>query len=172
MSDVPRSLQSWVQLFKRSYSQLTFFNFFYKHTWYQVYFSIPFILSSPFYSLSLLVVTQIRGHIAGSSPPLPTTGRALHFYREKISALSSLVDSRRIVLTHARRSRQLILFSFLQKYSKSRHGGIRTHISIKLVKLKLIPRPRPRTKYAKYSYQVLYAACEDEFRRGPKSHTT
>ena len=29
--------------------------------------------------------------------PLPTTVRALHFYREKISELSSLVDSRRIV---------------------------------------------------------------------------
>ena len=28
-------------------------------------------LSSPFRSLSLLVVTQIRGHIAGSSPPSP-----------------------------------------------------------------------------------------------------
>ena len=28
---------------------------------------------------SLLVVTQIRGHIAGSFPPLPTTVRALHF---------------------------------------------------------------------------------------------
>ena len=58
------------------------------------------LLSLPFCSLSLLVATQIRGHIAGSSPPLPTTVRALHFYREKISAISSLVDSRRIVLTH------------------------------------------------------------------------
>ena len=57
--------------------------------------------------------------------PLSTTVRALHFYREKISALSSLVDSRRIVLTHARRSQQLILL--LQINSKSRHGGIRTH---------------------------------------------
>ena len=46
------------------------------------------------YYLSLLVVTQIRGHIAGSSTSIPTTVRALHFYREKISALSSLVDSR------------------------------------------------------------------------------
>ena len=44
------------------------------------------LLSSPFYSLSLLVVTQIRGHIliAGSSSPLHTTVRALNFYREKI----------------------------------------------------------------------------------------
>ena len=48
------------------------------------------LLSSPFYFLSLLVVTQIRGHIAGSSPPLPYTVRALHFFfRDKISALAS-----------------------------------------------------------------------------------
>ena len=65
--------------------------------------------------------------MAGSSPPLPTAVRALHFYREKISALSSLVDSRRIVLTHAWLSKQLILFLFLQINSKYRHGGIRTH---------------------------------------------
>ena len=77
--------------------------------------------------LSLLVVTQIRGHIAGCSSPLPTTVRALHFYHEKISG-PSLVDSRRVVLTHARRSQQLVLFSFfLQMNSKSRHGGIRTN---------------------------------------------
>ena len=61
---------------------------------------IPFIIFA-LSILSPLVVTQIRGHIAGSSPPLPTTVRALHFYREKISALSSLVDSRRIVLLPA-----------------------------------------------------------------------
>ena len=37
--------------------------------------------------LSLLVATQIRGHIAGSSPPLPTTVRALHFLsREDFSS--------------------------------------------------------------------------------------
>ena len=84
--------------------------------------------------LSLPVVTQIGGHIAGSSSPLPTINRvrALHFYREKLSALSSLVDSRRIVLTHGRRSQQLIPFLFLQINSKSRHGGIRTHGSTPL----------------------------------------
>ena len=60
------------------------------------------ILFALLLSPSLLVVTQIRGHIAGSSPPLPTTVGALHSYRENISALSSLVDSRRIVLTYAR----------------------------------------------------------------------
>ena len=79
---------------------LSFFIFFHL-----IYFLRPF-------GLSLLVVTQIRGHIAGSSLPLPATVRALRFHREKISALSSLTDSRRIVLTHARRSQQLILFYF------------------------------------------------------------
>ena len=44
--------------------------------------------------------------------PLPARVRALHFYRDKISALSSLVDSRRIVPTHAPRSFQN--FKFLQ----------------------------------------------------------
>ena len=62
--------------------------------------------------LSLLVVTQTRGHIAGSSLPLPTTVCPLHFYREEISALSSLVDSRPTVPSHARRSQQLVPFYF------------------------------------------------------------
>ena len=76
-------------------------------------------------SLSFLVVTQIRGNISRSSPPLPTTVRALHLYREKISA--SLVHSRRIVLIRARRSQQLVLLFFGQIISESHHGGIRTH---------------------------------------------
>ena len=67
------------------------------------------LLSSPFLFISILVVTRIWGHISGSSPPLRTTVRASHIYREKIPALSSLVDSRRIVPTHAGRSQQLIL---------------------------------------------------------------
>ena len=57
--------------------------------------SIPLIIFASLRSsrsLCLLVVSHIRGHISGSSPPLPTTVRALHFYRENISALSSLVD--------------------------------------------------------------------------------
>ena len=61
----------------------------------------PIYYICPSFSPSLLVVTQIRGHTAGSCPPLPTRVRALHSYLENISALSSLVDSRRIVLTHA-----------------------------------------------------------------------
>ena len=92
------------------------------------FFPILFIIFRLF-SLSLLVITQLRGHIAGSSPPSPLrTVRALHSYRAKISALSSLVDSRPIVPTHAtvyRRSQQSILL-FQQINSKSHHGGIRT----------------------------------------------
>ena len=79
------------------------FLFYFFHPIYECY-------PRPSFSVSPLVVTQIRGHIAGSSRPLPTTVRALHFYREKISAVSSLVDSRRIVLIHARRSQQLLTF--------------------------------------------------------------
>ena len=82
-------------------------------------FFIPFIIFNLLLSLSLLVATQIWGHIAGSSPPLPTTVCALQFYREKISALSSPVDSRRIVLSHARRSQQLN--PFLLFAHKSQH---------------------------------------------------
>ena len=70
--------------------------------------------------LSLLVATQIRGHTADSSPPLPTAVRDLRFYRDKISALSSLVDSRRIVLIRARRSQQLILLFITIFANKSR----------------------------------------------------
>ena len=100
------------------------------HTKYQIFAAatlhalVSFVLVKPFYfhpiyyirpfNISLLVVTQIRGHISSSSPPLPNTVRALHFYREKISALSSLVDTRRIVLIHARRYQQLIPSFFWQ----------------------------------------------------------
>ena len=38
------------------------------------------LLSSPFCSLSLLVVTQIRGHMAGSSPPPTHYGACLAFF--------------------------------------------------------------------------------------------
>ena len=85
----------------------------------------PIYYLRPSFSLSLLVVAQIRGHIAGSSPPLPTTVRALHFYRENTSTLSSLIDSRRIAPIHAPTS----FFFCLQNKkisSKYHSGGIRT----------------------------------------------
>ena len=49
-----------------------------------------FKLSAPFYSISLLVVTQIRGHIAGSCPPYPLRFLPCILYPVKISALSPL----------------------------------------------------------------------------------
>ena len=79
------------------------------------------LLSSPF-SFSL---PPCRNSDSGSYSrllsPVLTTVRALHFYREKLSALPFLVDSRLKRLTH-------FLFYFLQMHSKSHHhGGIRTH---------------------------------------------
>ena len=57
-----------------------------------VFFPIPFIIMALlFLSRLLLVVTQIRGHIADSSPPLPPHdthyGSCLPFFLEKTSAL-------------------------------------------------------------------------------------
>ena len=57
-----------------------------------VFFFVSHLLSWPFFSVFL------------------TRVRALPFYREKMSALSSLVDSRRIASTHARLSQQLVFF--------------------------------------------------------------
>ena len=77
--------------------------------------------------LSLLVAAQIRGHKAGSSTPSPLRFKCLAFFiASKTSAPPfPLVDSRRIVPTHARRSQQSIPFVVLQMYV-SHHGGIRT----------------------------------------------
>ena len=47
--------------------------------------------------------------------PIPATVRALNFFRENISVLCSLVDLRRTVLTHARRSQQLLSHFYFWK---------------------------------------------------------
>ena len=104
--------------------------FFFLFFFHPIYYLRPSILS-------LLVVPQIRGHIAGSFRPLPTTVRAQHYYRENISSLSSLVDWRRIVLTHARRSQRLILFLsfFANKFqiSPPRDSNSRTNTTVLIV---------------------------------------
>ena len=92
---------------------------------YSIYIPIHSLSSPFFFSLPPSRNSDTGSHSRLFSP-LATTVRALHFYCEKISALSSLVDSRRIV-TRARRSQQLILLFFLRINSRSRHGGIRTH---------------------------------------------
>ena len=69
------------------------------------FYVIAFIFSIPFtifgLLLSLLVVTPDPGLHSRLFSPLHTTVRALHFYRQKTSALSSLVDPSRNVLTRA-----------------------------------------------------------------------
>ena len=82
----------------------------------------PFIILA-LLSRSLSVVAQIWKSHSGPSFPLPNAcGACLHFFhREKSPAFSSLVDSRRIVPTHAaRRSRQVILrciFAYKSQYT-------------------------------------------------------
>ena len=76
-----------------------------------------------FFSLSRFSLLLSRSSNPGShtsrlfSPPLHYVRSVpCIFYREKIFALSFLVDSRRIAPTHSRRSQQLlILFIFLQR---------------------------------------------------------
>ena len=69
-----------------------------QHSIYIYFFLIPFMILAQL-SRSLPVVTQIRGHTASPPPPSPATVRAFIFYRQKISAFSSLlVDSRLILL--------------------------------------------------------------------------
>ena len=84
----------------------------------QHFFFLPFFFPILFiYVRSCLSPPSSRNADPGSHSrlfsPLPTTVRALHFYREKSSALSSLVDSRRIVPTHTRRS---YLYIYLSQY--------------------------------------------------------
>ena len=58
--------------------------------------------------------------------PRPTTVRALHFYREKTSAISSLVGSRRIVPTHTTLgalSSCSFLFIFASKFKNLTTAG-------------------------------------------------
>ena len=67
------------------------------------------MFSIPFMTFALLVLllysrSSDPGSHCRSFSPLPSRDLALlalHFYREKLSALPSLVDSRRIVPTHA-----------------------------------------------------------------------
>ena len=94
-----------------------------------VYFMINFYFSTPFIIFTgLVLVPPSRNSDPGSHSrlfsPLPTAVRALHFYREKDSALSAIVDWRRIVPTHA-----IIgaLDSSCCFENKKLHTEIRTH---------------------------------------------
>ena len=76
-----------------------------------IIFLMPSIIFALFNSPSpFQVVSQTRGNEAGFSPSHPTAVNAFIFYREGGKALFSLVDSRRILRTHARRCPQSIWF--------------------------------------------------------------
>ena len=123
------------------------------YTPYQVYiFHLIYCLRPS--TLSLLVVTQIRGHIAGSSSPLPTTVRALHFYRENISALPSSTCVELCLPTlGALSSWPFFFFFFLQIYFKispRRDSNSRTNTS-SICGLPLVSPPgRPPYTYTRY----------------------
>ena len=121
------------------------------HMWYMnvcAYFAIPFICLRPsFFSAAYFSrITQIRGHIAGSSPSSPlckpyNNGSCLDWWtflsREEFSYFFPL-GLARTVLTHAirRRTQQLrVLFilSFLQISSKSHQHYYSLHVSILIV---------------------------------------
>ena len=88
------------------------------------------LLSSPFCYLSFLVVTQIWGHIAGSPILSPLRLVTCMFYREKTSALYSLVGSHRIAPTHARRSQHSTRFHFFADiFTTSLRWGSNSRIS-------------------------------------------
>ena len=96
------------------------------HTVIFFFFSIPFIIFALLFSLAPSRNSDPGSHSRLFSPPTHYGSCLAFLSREDFS--SSLVDSpRRIVLTHARCSQQLIFFLFLQINSKSRHGRIRTH---------------------------------------------
>ena len=74
------------------------------------YFFRPIYYPRTTLALPLTSNSDLGSH-SGSSSPRLHYGTFLHFYRENNSAFSSLVDSRRIVRTHAaRRSQHSILF--------------------------------------------------------------
>ena len=104
----------WCHVITQKYSVV------YSHTRFLFFFYFPsHLLCSPFYSLPPSRNSDPGSHNRLFSPPTHY-GSCLAYlvfcFREKISALSSLVDSRRIVLNHARRPQQLILFLTTAKH--------------------------------------------------------
>ena len=92
------------------------------------------LLSSPFLSPSPSRNSDPGTHSRLLSP-LSTTVRALHFHRENTSALSSLVYSRRIAATHARRSQQLIpFFIFARDFTNSPRWDLNSRINARSIR--------------------------------------
>ena len=99
-------------------------------TWYDYSFFFFLLLFHPIYYLRPSILPRSLNSDPGSRSrlfsPLPNTIRVLHFYRERNLAFSPPVGSRRTAPTHPGRSQQLIFFPFVQRYSKSHDGRIRT----------------------------------------------
>ena len=88
--------------------------------------------------------------------PLPTAVRALPFYRDNISALSSLVDSRLIVLTHARRFQQLILFYFANEFKISLRRDSNSRANTRIIRgLPLVHRGNRCYKLKLYVVHII-----------------
>lgn len=89
-------IRTWYEIWSSINDSIAYFSLFCFHPihYLRPYFPAPC-------SLLLIVGTQIRGHIVDSFPPFATAVRALHFCRDENSALSSLVDSGRLMPSHA-----------------------------------------------------------------------
>ena len=86
-----------------------------------VFFSIPFVIFALLFSLSLLVITQTWGHVAGSSPSSPQRfGPRIFIARrlEPVLPSSTRIELRLPTISALSSSS----FYFLQVYSKSHQG--------------------------------------------------
>ena len=91
-------------------------------------FSIPFIIFALlFLSPSYTVVTQIRGHIAGSSPPLPLRFVPCIFIARRSQLFVPSSTRVELCFTHARRSQRFMFFVFFLQINSKSHHRIRTH---------------------------------------------
>ena len=106
---------------------LSVIRYIYIHIYTEVFFFLfsAHLLPSPFFCPSGLVVTQIGGDVAGSSPPSPTTVRALHLVARRLERF--LPSSTRVEFaTYAKQPSRSTNFFLLQIQAISHDGGIRT----------------------------------------------
>ena len=124
----------------------------YEGTFYPMYY-----LLSPF---SPLVVTQIRGQMAGFSPPSHYSSCLAFFLQERFHpSLSSLVDSRRIehIYINARRSQKL--FPFFREINPTyHHDRIRTPgPSLRTYRIRGVQTTVTRIEKCRFCWSWLFA---------------
>ena len=91
------------------------------------FFSMTFIIFALLFSIPPSRNSDPGSHSRLFCPPYPLRFVPCIFYREKISALSSLVDSRRMWLPTLGALSSWSFFIFANKFKILPHGGIRTH---------------------------------------------